>query len=443
MKIKRMLKIVPLVLIGLFLSNIGRAQQQLTLKDAVNYAVQNSANVRKARLDIAGGKYKTEEIRSRALPQISGSAGLTYNPIIGQLVVGDLSFQLGRKWNANAGVQLSQELFNQQVFTGLKAAKTSESYYNLLAGLTEEQIIEQVANNYYQVLVNRQQIAVIDTNIKNVRVVEKIINNQYQNGLAKKIDVDRIRVNLTNLQNQREQSLNAVTQLENQLKFYMGMPVETSIILPPTELTEVQGLPVFPDSINVNGRTELRLLEIQSELYALQRKAYISEYYPTLSLTGNLSYTGQSDKFDLFKSRNSSAFWYDASAIGVTLRVPIFNGFATRARVRQANVDILKNEEDRRETTNSLNLAYENAKIQLRNSVNTINSQRQNVTLAQEIYRSTQNNYNNGLAALTDLLDTENALTEAQNSYTQALLNYRIAEIQLIKSNGNIKSLLK
>jgi len=443
MKIKRMLKIVPLVLIGLFLSNIGRAQQQLTLKDAVNYAVQNSANVRKARLDIAGGKYKTEEIRSRALPQISGSAGLTYNPIIGQLVVGDLSFQLGRKWNANAGVQLSQELFNQQVFTGLKAAKTSESYYNLLAGLTEEQIIEQVANNYYQVLVNRQQIAVIDTNIKNVRVVEKIINNQYQNGLAKKIDVDRIRVNLTNLQNQREQSLNAVTQLENQLKFYMGMPVETSIILPPTELTEVQGLPVFPDSINVNGRTELRLLEIQSELYALQRKAYISEYYPTLSLTGNLSYTGQSDKFDLFKSKNSSAFWYDASAIGVTLRVPIFNGFATRARVRQANVDILKNEEDRRETTNSLNLAYENAKIQLRNSVNTINSQRQNVTLAQEIYRSTQNNYNNGLAALTDLLDTENALTEAQNSYTQALLNYRIAEIQLIKSNGNIKSLLK
>jgi outer membrane protein TolC len=443
MKIKRMLKIVPLVLIGLFLSHIGRAQQQLTLKDAVNYAVQNSANVRKARLDIAGGKYKTEEIRSRALPQISGSAGLTYNPIIGQLVVGDLSFQLGRKWNANAGVQLSQELFNQQVFTGLKAAKTSESYYNLLAGLTEEQIIEQVANNYYQVLVNRQQISVIDTNIKNVRVVEKIINNQYQNGLAKKIDVDRIRVNLTNLQNQREQSLNAVTQLENQLKFYMGMPVETSIILPPTELTEVQGLPVFPDSINVNGRTELRLLDIQSELYALQRKAYISEYYPTLSLTGNLSYTGQSDKFDLFKSKNSSAFWYDASAIGVTLRVPIFNGFATRARVRQANVDILKNAEDRRETTNSLNLAYENAKIQLRNSVNTINSQRQNVTLAQEIYRSTQNNYNNGLAALTDLLDTENALTEAQNSYTQALLNYRIAEIQLIKSNGNIKSLLK
>jgi outer membrane protein TolC len=436
-------KYIPVMLLGLLLTNNAQAQQRLTLKEAVNYAVQNSAEVRKAKLDIAGGRYKTEEIRAQALPQIEGSGNLTYNPIIGQLVVGDLSFQLGRKWNASGGVQLSQQLFNQTVFTGLKAAKTSEAYYSLVANLSEEQIIEQVANSYFQVLVNRQQLNVIDTNIKNVRVIGKIISNQFENGLAKKIDVDRIKVNLTNLENQREQTLNAVTQLENQLKFLMGMPVETSIILPETELSDIKTLPVFADTLDLNGRTEIRLLDIQRELYSLQRKAYQAEYYPSLSLTGNISYTGQSDKFDLFKSSNSSAFWYDASAIGVTLRIPIFNGFATRARVRQAGVDIMKSDEDRKQTTNSLNLAYENAKIQLRNSINTINSQRENVTLAEEIYRSTQNNYNNGLAALTDLLDTENALTEAQNSYTQALLNYRIAEIQLIKSNGNIKSLLK
>jgi outer membrane protein len=440
----KQIKVIPLLLLGLLLSNYGKAQQLLTLKDAVNYAVENSSNVRRAKLDIQGGKFKTQEIRSEALPQISANGGLTYNPIIGQLVVGDQSFQLGRKWNANGGVQLSQQLFNQQVFTGLKAARTSELYYALNENLTEEQIIEQVANTYYQVLVNRQQLNVIDTNIKNVRVVERIIVNQFENGLAKKIDVDRIKVNLTNLENQRDQSVNAVTQLENQLKFYMGMPVATEIKLPITELTEVQTLPSFADTVSLSGRTEIKLLDVQKQLLTLQRKAYVAEYYPSLSLTGNYSSTGQSDKFDLFKSKsNSTAFWYDASAIGLTLRVPIFNGFATRSRVRQANVELLRADENRRETTNALNLAYENAKIQLRNSINTINSQRQNVNLAEEIYKSTQNNYNNGLAALTDLLDTENALTEAQNSYTSALLNYKIAEIQLIKSNGNIKSLLK
>ncbi|WP_432713526.1 TolC family protein [Pedobacter sp.] len=436
------IKLLQLILLGLFFTQEVSAQQQLTLKQAVNYAIEHSENVRKSRLDIDGGKYRTQEIRSQALPQISGNAGLTYNPIIGQLVVGDQSFQLGRKWNANAGVQLSQELFNQQVFTGLQAAKKSETYYNLSADLTEEQIIEQVANTYYQVLVNRQRVNVIDSNIKNVKVVENIINNQYKNGLARKIDVDRIKVNLTNLGSQREQTINAVTQLENQLKFYMGMPVSNPITLPFTELSEVRTLPVLADSVSLAGRTEMKLLDVQRDLLTLQRKAYVSEYYPSLSLTGNLSYTGQSDKFDLFKSK-SSAFWYDASAIGLSLRVPIFNGFATRSRIRQADVDLKKADEDRRQTTNSLNLSYENAKIALRNSITTINSQRENVILADEIYKSTQNNYNNGLAALTDLLDTENALTEAQNSYTQALLNYKIAEIQLIKSNGNIKSLLK
>jgi outer membrane protein TolC len=442
----KQIKTIPLLLLGLVLSNTVSAQQTLSLKDALNYAIQNSANVRKAKLDIDGGKYKTQEVRAQALPQITGNTGLTYNPIIGQQVVdfnGELqTLKFGQKWNSSAGVQLSQQLFNQQVFTGLQAAKSSEEYYNLTAQLTEEQLIELVAGNYYQVLVNRQQMNVIDTNIKNVKVIENIISNQYKNGLAKKIDVDRIKVNLTNLETQRSQTLNAITQLENQLKFSMGMPVSTSITLPKTELTEVTQLPELADSISLDNRTEIKLLDIQDKLLSLQRKAYVAEYYPNLSLSGNYTYSSQNQGFDFLKT-SSKAIGYGSSAVGLTLKVPIFNGFLTRSKVRQADVDIKKAKEDRRESTNSLNLAYENAKIQLRNNINTINAQKKNAELANEIYKSTQNNYNNGLANLTDLLDTENSLTEAQNSYIQALLNYKIAEIQLIKSNGNIKSLAK
>jgi len=63
--------------------------------------------------------------------------------------------------------------------------------------------------------------------------------------------------------------------------------------------------------------------------------------------------------------------------------------------------------------------------------------------LAQEVLDNTKNNYYQGLASLTDLLDAENSLTEAQNNYTSALLDYKLAEIQLIKSKGELKSLLK
>ncbi len=442
------IKMVKIMLLfgGLSLPTLAVAQQKITLSDALTFALQNNSKIRKAKLDIDGGRYKVEEVRSQALPQISGNAGLNYNPIIGQQVVDfggtTQTLKFGKKWNSNAGIQFSQQLFNQQVFTGLQAAKSSEEYYNLVSQLTEEQVIELVANNYYQVLVNRQQLTVVDNNMKNVKVIEKIIANQYQNGLAKKIDVDRIKVNITNLETQRSQTVNMITLLENQLKFSMGMPVTTAILLPETELTEVSQLPQFTDSVSLANKTEVKLLNNADKLLALQRKAYVSEYYPSLALSGNYTYSSQNNSFDFLNS-SSTAIGFGSSAIGLSLRVPIFNGFLTRAKIRQADVAISKAKQDRLETNNALNFAFENAKLQLRNSLTTINAQKKNAALAEEIYKSTQNNYNNGLASLTDLLDTESSLTRAQNNYTEALLNYKIAEIQLIKSNGDIRSLIK
>ncbi|WP_256008999.1 TolC family protein [Desertivirga xinjiangensis] len=433
---------VALVLLAILSGSLANAQTvTLTLKDALNYAIQNNATVRKAKLDIENGRHRVAEIRAEALPQISGTGNLTYNPVIGQLVVGDQVFQMGREWNSSAGVQLNQQVFNQQVFTGLKAAKASEDYYNLSANLSEEQIIEQVSAAYYQVLVNRRQLAVIETNIKNAQRTESIIASKYKNGLAKKIDLDRVKVNISNLSIEREKLSTAITEQENTLKFNIGMPVENTIIIPEIELSTISTVAQLQDSINLSNRIEYKLIRTQENLLDLQKKAYKAEYYPSLALTGNFTSTGQSDAFDLYRS-GGSAIWYDASSIGLTLRIPIFNGNATRSRVRQAEVEIQKNKEDIRNTAQTLNLEYENAKLKIRNSLNTINSQNENVKLAQEIYNSTQNNYNNGLATLTDLLNSEDALTSAQSNYSQALLNYKVAEIQLIKSNGNIKSLL-
>lgn len=437
------IRIVLLLFATIFTAGVSQAQTarvQLTLKEALNYAVKNSETIKKARLDIEGGKYKTQEVRASALPQVTGTGTFTDQVVKQQLFFNGQVIPIGTTYNASAQAQFSQQLFNQQLFTGLKAARTSEDYYNLNAQLTEENTIEQVSTNYYQVLVNRQKLAVIDTNIKNVRKIENIVNTQYKNGLAKKIDLDRVKVNMTNLRNQRDQLVNGITQQENLLKFYMGMPVSTQIIIPEFELSDINPAGqsvVAPDSLDVTNRTEFQIIKKQEDLLVLQKKAFKSEYYPTLALTSNYALNGLSDQIGFQNSRS-----YGMGAIGLTLRVPIFDGFATRSRVRQAQVDIQQNQEDQRSLKNSLNLSNENAKLQLQNSLNTITSQRQNVKLAEEVYASTQNNYKNGLAGLTDLLDAENALTQAQNSHSQALLNYKLAEIQLIKSKGNIKTLL-
>jgi outer membrane protein len=434
---------------------LANAQQpvQLTLKDALKYALEANQNARKAKLDVENSQYKIDEVRARALPQVSASGGVTYNPILqlssipGEMFGGapgsTTLVAFGQKWNSNAALSLSQTLFDQSVFTGIKAAATTAEFYKLNQQLTEEQVLEQVATNYYRLLVQRHQVQVVDSTIHNTEKVKNVLQSLLDNGLAKKIDVDRMNVNISNLQSNRQRMLNDVTLLENQLKFLIGMPIQTAVVVPDVDMASIKPIAVpKEDSVDLSNRTELAVLNTQQDLLQYQKQATKAEYYPSLSLSGAYSYQGTGNKFPILQGKSNGVNWFDVASVGLNLRIPIFNGGATKARLKQNEVSIQKLNEDIASTRLSLNLAHENARTQINNSIITLNAQKQNVALADEVYSNTQNNYNNGLATLTDLLNAETSLTEANNNYSSALLNYRVAEIQLIKSQGNLKSLI-
>lgn len=426
--------------------------EPMTLSNALQYALKHQTDIRKARLDQENANYQIEEVRSRALPQITGTSTLNYNPIL-QLTAlpGELAGQpgqtllvaFGQKWNANNVLSLTQNIFDKSVFTGLKAAKTTREYYQVMAKLTDEQVIEQVANNYYQLLVQKQKLKVVDSTIANAQEVLKVIDGLYQNGLSKKIDVDRTRVNISNLQSQRQQLLNAVQIQENTLKFFMGMDITDSITVPPVDSTEIQpNAELIRETPSVTSMTDYQLLKTQEKLLFYQKESVKAAAFPTLSLNGNYGYQGLGNRFPIGKGQAQNVNWFDYASVGLTLRVPIFTGFGNRARIRQADIDVRKIQEDLRKQELSLNLAYENAKAQLVNALTSLRNQEENVDLAKEVYENTRNNYDQGLAPLTDLLDAENSFTTSQNNYATALLDYRLAEIRVIKTQGKLTTLL-
>lgn len=444
-----MKKTILFIILTFTLGVNAQVVRTLTLKEAINYALENKADAKKAKLQVENSEYQIQEVRSRALPQISANGNLTYNPVIQTTVIDGAGFgqpgttiqaAFGQKWVSTAGVSLTQAIFDQTVFTGLKAAKSTREFYQINNQLSEEQVIERVANNYYQVYVQRQKLTVIDSTYKNTNKVKDIIKGQFDNGLAKKIDLDRILVKISNINTQRQQVLNAVQIQENALKFYMGMPIETQIEIPQTAF-EVgpQALSEIPNTAN---RTEYLLLKKQEQLLFYQKKAVEASYYPTLSLNAGYNYIGQGPKMPIGGKPADGVYWSDFSSIGLNLKVPIFTGFGTRAKVRQADIEIRTVQEDLVDTKLALDLAFANAKTQIDNSLTTINNQKENAQLAKEVLDNTRNNYVQGLASLTDLLDAENSLTEAQNNYTSAVLEYKLAEIQLIKSKGELKSLI-
>lgn len=441
-------------IILIFLCSIGltaNAQvKTLTLKEALTYALQNKADAKKSKLQVENSEYQIQEIRSRALPQISGNASLTYNPILQTNVIDGGSFgqpgttiqaTFGQKWTSGAGISLSQALFDQSVFTGLRAAKSTREFYQINDQLTEEQVIERVANNYYGVYVQRERLILLDSNYVNTTKVRDIVQGQFDNGLAKKIDLDRIIVKMSNIDTERQQIKNQITLQENALKFYMGMPIEAQIEIPKEEFEVVPA--ALTEVPNVENRTEYLLLKKQEELLVFNKKATEALYYPTLNLVAGYNYIGQGPEIPLFAKPKDGVYWSDYSAIGLNLHVPIFTGFGTRAKVRQADVEIRSLQEDIKDTKLSLDLDYRNAMAQIENNLITINNQKENMRLAKEILSDTKNNYLQGLASLTDLLDAENESLEAQNNFTRAVLNYKIAEITLIKSKGELKTLIK
>lgn len=441
------------ILLFLLVLTTGFSQAQetsyLSLKDAVNYALENQADAKKAQLQVENSKYLVQENRAGAYPQISAMGSLGYNPKVMKTAVPSEDFpggeqnpdpytflELGSRWSAMGSVILMQNLFNQAVFTGLKAARSTREMYQINAELTEEDVIERVATAYYNVFLQKEQLKTIDSSYVKLAKSKEVIQNLYDNGLAREIDLDRVKVQLTNLESAQNQLKNAVQLTENALKFYIGMPMSNRIIL------EEENFEVRPhlltENLDVEDRALMRALRKREELYVIQKEAKRAEFFPTLSLMAAYSYLGQANVFPIGKGLDQGVSWTDFSMIGLNLQVPIFSGMFNKSKYRQADIELRSLREDIKNAELALDLEYHNAKAQIENSMISIESQRENVELAQKVVDNTENNYKLGLASLTDLLESQSALIEAKNNYTNAILQFKLAEVQLLKSQGEL-----
>lgn len=419
------------------------AQQQISLQDAIKQALENKAEAKKANLQIKKAEAKIDEARAGALPQITATAGITYNPIIQESLLEfsgqRIRAQLGQPWSSTASVQVQQAIFDQRVFTGLKAAKSTREFYILNAQLTNEQLIENVATAYYQVFVQEENLKTVNESYANTEKVRNVIKSLVDNGLAKAIDLDRTNVQLTNIGSNKQTLINGVELSKNALKFYMGIPIETDITL---EEKSIQPKPeLLASNVDLNTRSEIKVLEKNRELLVFNKKATEAYLYPTVSLVGNYGWGATGAKFPITNGINNGVLWSDFSAIGLNVNIPIFTGGSTKSKIAQAQIDIDDLDLDIQNTELQLSLDYKNAITNMENALINIESMENNVELAEKVQKDTQSNYQYGLATLTEVLDTENALTQAKQNYANALLDYKQAEIKLIKAKGELNTL--
>jgi outer membrane protein TolC len=416
----------------------------LSVKEAIDYAVKNSVMVKNALLDYKIQEQSNRATTSQALPQVTGSLGLTdYLQIPTTLIPAELNggpagtfipLQFGTKWSANGGATLKQVIFDGQVFVGLQARQASLDFYSKRTEITEQLLRVNIYKVYYQLLLSHTQVDQIDANIARQKELVHNSTEMFKNGFSEKLDVDKADVQLANLETDK---INVDYNIANGylgLKVLLGMPVKDSLMLTDTLTYEMIRDAALGDDYKYTDRHEYQLLEINKRLNEYDIKRYKQMYIPTANLTVNYSQNQYSTKFDLGK-RNS---WFPSSYIGVNVNIPIFDGFYKDANIRQAKFKL----EQTNNNMDSLKIRIDNdvkqAQLRFTAALASLDYQKKNMDLAASVYDQTRKKYEQGLGSNTEITSALTDLKSAQANYFNALYNAVVAKVDYQNSIGKL-----
>jgi outer membrane protein len=419
---------------------------EFTIQQAVEYAHKNNVQVKNALLAIESQKQTNREITAQALPNITGSANMTkYIDIPTSLIPGEvfgqpagtyIPVQFGTKYNSTATLQLQQTLFDGQVFIGLKARTTTIDFQTKSAEVTEEAIKTNIYKIYYQLVVSKTQIDLLDANIARLEKLEHDATELFKNGFAEKLDIDKVSVQLANLRTEKLKAVNSISIGYLGLKTLMGMPVKDSLVLT-DKIDEQQIREDFSNdtAYNYADRKEFQLLSLNKKLNEFNIKRYQLSYIPVLSLTGNYSKNAQRNTFDFFAKGGQ---WFTTSFVGVNLSVPIFDGFARSARIKRSKIELRQTENQIDNLKLTIDSDVEQSQISFKSAMAALDFQKKNMQLAETVYNQTKKKFEAGTGSNTEITAAQTDLVTAQTNYISSLYSAIIAKVDYLKATGKL-----
>jgi outer membrane protein TolC len=440
-----------LLIVTIFFATTVLAQEQkpvyaFSLADAVSYAQKNNVQVKNSLLDIDIQMQTNREIASAALPTIGSNLSATNFLTIptsllpGQIFGGAagtfIPVQFGTKYNSTYGINFNQILFDGQVFIALQARATSLEWKRKNAALTEENIKANIYKIYYQLSASKTQLNILDANIERLQKLANDAAAMYKNGFAEKLDVDKVNVQLNNLQTEKLKATNSVTIGFMGLKMLMGMPVKDSLVL--TDIINESNLStdvLYEDNFQYSLRKDFQYLTTIQKLSQYNIKRYQLSFLPTITLNGAYTKNAQRTEFDFFEKNGN---WFKTSLIGLNINLPIFTGMSRMAKVNKAKLELQQVDNQMTALKNNIDNELSQAKLNYMSSVATVNFQKKNMQLAENVYSQTKKKFEAGAGSNTEISAAQADLVAAQNNFMNALYTALISKVDLLKASGKL-----
>ena len=450
MKRNKLIQAGKIIAIALLISGTATAQKrnEFSLKQAIDYGLKNSYQVKNSLLDILIQRQVNNDVTSAALPQINANGNITdYLDIPVTLVPAEFfggpagtyePIQFGTKWTGSAAVTVKQVLFDGEVFAGLAARKVTINQKHTAEEVEEIDVKENIYKVYFQLVASKTQIQLLDANIARLQKLEHDTREMYKNGFNEKLDVDKVTVQLANLNTEELRTKNSILNGYNSLKILIGMPIKDTLILTDT-LNESQIKEGVLESVNYNytDRKDYQLLQLGEHLNQLNVKRYTRSQIPTLYFNGSYGKQGYSNNnsFDLL-DHNSS--WYTTSYIGVQLSIPIFNGLSTRSKIQESRLQLKQSQNQLENMKLTIDKDVDVAKNNFATAISAMDYQQRNMELAEGVYDQTKKKYENGNGATTEINQAEVDLKTAENDYIQSLYDAISAKVDFLKAVGKL-----
>lgn len=414
----------------------------LSRQECVDFALKNQPAVRQALIDQEIGEHNIRIGLSSWLPQLQGTATYGHNiqlptsvfPNLADPAAGQQIVRIGLKNTSALGLQATQLLYSNDVLRTARSVRYIRQQTSLNTTSFKIDVVTNVSKAFYDMLLTHEQLKVLDEAIRRQNKQLRDSKAQYEVGIADKTDYKRAEISLRNAFAERKTTTEALKGKDAYLKQLMGIDAKNPLALTYDTLQLVQEILLdTTEQLAYERRVEVQQLQTQQQLQRLNVDYYRFGFLPSLSAYGNYNRVFQNNDFGQLYNTT-----YPNSQAGLQLAVPIFTGTRRLQNLRIAELQQSRLDLDVVDTHNQITTEYQQALATYKSTLNNLNTQRENVADAREVYKIIKLQYDEGLKTYLEVITSENDLRNAQFNYFNSLFSVLSSKLDVQRALGDI-----
>lgn len=423
------------------LFSIGAMAEPWTLRDCIQYALQNNISVRKNRISEESGKASLTQSKSALWPSLSFSTnhGVSYRP--GQEsdairpVEGELVTTPNTSWNSSYGINMNWTVWNGGVnHKNVEAQEVSNEISRLATETSELSIQEQIVQLYVQIMYTREAVKVNQKLVETAKQQYDRGTIMHKEGQMSQADLVQLEAQYASAQydvvNIGSQLQNFVRQLKSLLQLDMNVDFQVTGEIPSDELV-MEEIPsaesVYEQALLT--RPEIRGAEKSIESAELQYNIAKRGYYPSIGINAGISDSHNSGSQSDVRKQLKNNLNMSAS---VSLSVPIWDQRRTSTNKQKALLQKTTAQLDLEDKKNNLSSTIEQFWLNAVTGQNRFVMAKTKCKSQEASYALVNEQFNNGLKNVVDVLQSRDNILSAEQDKLQSKYTF-LLNIQLLK----------